>query len=72
VGAGGRHHPPYAEAFRIPKLNFLELRKAEVQLLRIYLLGTRVKKGKNKRKGRGIVAQTPASSKRHQVGLWKL
>jgi serine phosphatase RsbU (regulator of sigma subunit) len=22
VGAGGRHHHPYAEAFRIPKLNF--------------------------------------------------
>jgi hypothetical protein len=30
------------------------------------------KKKKKKRKGRGIVAQTPASSKRHQVGLWKL
>ena len=23
LGAGGRHHPPYAQAFRIPKLNFL-------------------------------------------------
>jgi hypothetical protein len=24
LGAGGRHHPPYAEAFLIPKLNFYE------------------------------------------------
>jgi hypothetical protein len=24
VGAGGRHHPLDAEAFRIPKLNFYE------------------------------------------------
>jgi Stage II sporulation protein E (SpoIIE) len=27
VGAGGRHHPPCATAFRIPKLNFLEREK---------------------------------------------
>ena len=31
-----------------------------------------VNKDKKDRKRRGIVAQTPASSKRHQVGLWKL
>jgi Stage II sporulation protein E (SpoIIE) len=24
LGAGGRHHPPYAKAFRIPTLYFLE------------------------------------------------
>ena len=24
LGAGGRHHPPYATTLRIPKLNFLE------------------------------------------------
>ena len=36
VGAGGRHHPPYAATLRISKLNFLELRQGE--LLRIHLL----------------------------------
>jgi serine phosphatase RsbU (regulator of sigma subunit) len=31
LGAGGgRHHPPYARAFRIPKLNFGDLRQGEV------------------------------------------
>jgi hypothetical protein len=46
VGTGGRHHPSYAEAFRISKLNFLELRKAEVRLRRIQLPRTPVNKGK--------------------------
>ena len=31
LGAGGRYHPPYAEAFRIPKLNFRKLRNGEVR-----------------------------------------
>jgi hypothetical protein len=46
LGAGGRHHPPYAEALRLPKLNFGELRKSEVR--RTPLLGTSVNKGKMK------------------------
>jgi hypothetical protein len=41
---------------------------------RIHLPRTPVNKGmkKKRRKGRDIVAQTPASTKRHRAGLWKL
>jgi hypothetical protein len=54
MGAGGRHHPPYAEAFRIPKLNFRECPKGEVR--RISIPRTSVNKGK--KKGRSCYAPT--------------
>ena len=44
LGAGGRYHPPHAEAFRIPKLTFLEPRQGEGSITdlsaRIRLIGT--------------------------------
>jgi hypothetical protein len=43
-----------------------------LELPRISLLGRSVNKGKKDKKGRGIVTQILASSKRHQVGLRKL
>jgi hypothetical protein len=43
LGAGGRHHPPYAPTFPVPKLNFLEPREREVR--RIPLPRTPVNKG---------------------------
>jgi hypothetical protein len=49
---------------------FRELRLAEVR--RIHIPRTPGKKGKKDKKGPGIVTQILASSKRHQVGLWRL
>src|SRR5215213_2317304 len=45
LGTRGRYHPSYATTLRISKLNFGELRKAEVR--RITLLGTWVNKGRS-------------------------
>jgi Stage II sporulation protein E (SpoIIE) len=54
VGAGGRHDTLDAEAFRIPKLNFLERRTAEVRLRRISLLGTSVNKVMRNNRGSSL------------------
>jgi hypothetical protein len=55
LGAGGRHNPPYAEAFPHPGLNLRELCKTEVQLRRMSLPGTRVNRGKRKGGRVGLV-----------------
>ena len=49
---------------------FRECPKGEVR--RITIPRTPVNKGAKDKKGPGIVTQILASSKRHQVGLWRL
>src|SRR5215212_10717089 len=60
-GSRGRSSKAHA------RLNFLELRKAEVQLSRIHLPRTSVNKGKEERRGRSERPSGPGGTRRATV-----